>query len=509
MQRGAVLITTLLGCASPPSLDPCVGPDQLGDPAIDPTLAPGAVGQWWSSEEHPFDVDHPDTIWFECPRAIAHALERMPDLAFGPIAPRPADTTIIDVDPATTYQTMLGTGISMEAASVANLGALGPDLRHEALVRVFDPIHGMGLQLVRVTIGTSDFASTRWYTYDDVPAGDDALAGFSIEPDRQLGILDVLREIHAIAPDVQFFASPWSPPGWMKDSGKITGGALRTDKIAIYALYLRRFVEAYRDEGIPIAALTLQNEPRADNDQMPSCLVTAEQEASLATALADELATANLPTKIWAYDHNFDAVVDYATDVLRDPSAAAVISGIALHDYAGDPSAMSAVHERFPDHDLVFTEKTLWGVAGVDRAAQYFRNWARSYVSWLAMLDQDGGPNPGPNSEKPRRFIRSLRYAGAPYYATPEHYLFGLYSRFVQVGAARIASSPGSAATVTDVAFANPDGTIAVIVINQSDVAQSFVLRAGSLELATSLDARTAATYLWRAEAPQARSERF
>ncbi|HET9986984.1 MAG TPA: glycoside hydrolase family 30 beta sandwich domain-containing protein [Kofleriaceae bacterium] len=496
----SLVVIAITSCATPPAIDPCVGAEALGDPVIDSAVAPGAVGQWWSSEAYPFDLEHPDTIWFECPRPIAHELERMPDLAFDTMDASAAGT-VIDIDPATMFQTILGTGISMEAASVANLQALGSDLRHEALVRMFDPVRGMGLQLVRVTIGTSDFASSSWYTYDDLPAGseDPQLTAFTIDRDRQLGILDVLREIRAIAPDVRFFASPWSPPAWMKDGGRITGGALRTDRIAVYAAYLRRFVEAYRDEGVPIAALTLQNEPRSDDDQMPSCLVTAEQEAALATAVAAEFTSAQLATQVWAYDHNFDAVVDYATDVLRDPAARAVISAVALHDYAGDPSAMTAVHEQFPGLDVVFTEKTLWGVAGVDRVAQYFRNWSRSYVSWLAMLDQDGAPNPGPNSLKPRRFVRSLRYSGAAYYATPEHYLFGLYSRFVQVGATRIASSPGSSDTVTDVAFANPDGTIAVVVINQSDRAQAFALRSAAHQLVTSLDAKTAATYLWHA----------
>jgi len=114
------------------------------------------------------------------------------------------------------------------------------------------------------------------------------------------------------------------------------------------------------------------------------------------------------------------------------------------------------------------------------------------------MLDQDGGPNRGPNSEKPRRFIRSTTFADAPFYATPEHYLFGLYSRFVQPGAHRIASSAGSSDTVTDVAFVNPDGTIATVVINQTTTPQAFVLRAQGLEVSASLEGKTAATYVWQ-----------
>src|SRR5262249_3384720 len=156
----------------------------------------------------------------------------------------------------------------------------------------------------------------------------------------------------AINGAVKFFASPWSPPAWMKTGGQITGGALVTSDIPALAAYFRRFVEAYRDEGIPIYAVTLQNEPRAESGAMPTCLVGAEQEAALAKATAREFAAAGLATKVWIYDHNFDAGVDYASDVFVDPDARAASAGVAFHDYAGDPSAMTAVHERYPEQDI-------------------------------------------------------------------------------------------------------------------------------------------------------------
>ena len=497
---GCSLVALVTGCGRPGTTDPCVGTSELGDTPVAITLTPGQAGQWWSSESHAFDLDHPDTIWFECPRAIEHKLDRQPDLPITALANTSATT--IDIDPAVTYQTILGTGISMEAASVANILQLSPSKQHELLVRIFDPVNGMGLELVRVTIGTSDFTGTDWYTEDDVPAGqqDPDLARFSIQRDVDLGIVGVLRQIVAINPSIKFFASPWSPPAWMKHGEQIAGGSLRDDAIDALATYLRMFAEAYRAQGIPIYAMTMQNEPRSQESTMPTCLVTAQQEARLAKALAHELSSAGLSTRVWLYDHNFDAAVDYATDAFADDDALAVTDGVAFHDYGGDPSAMTEVHARYPTQHLVFTEKTLWGVAGVDRAAQFFRNWSTTYVSWLTMLDQNGGPNRGPNSEKPRRFIRSITYTGDEYYATPEHYLFGLYSRFVQPGAIRIDSSPGATDTVTDVAFANPDGTIVVVAINQTKISQSFVLRCQGRQITATLDAKTAASYVWRVE---------
>ncbi len=454
--------------------------------------------QWFSSETHPYELDAPDLSWFRCPLHVEYRLARRSDV---PITqPGGSATTTIAVDPATTYQSILGTGISMEESSVHNLLLLSPSKRTELLTKLFDPVLGMGNSLVRVTMGTSDFTGRPWYTYDDLPPGqqDPDMNGFSIQKDIDYGIVGVLQQIRAINPNVRFFGSPWSPPAWMKDSGQITGGSLLSERIPALAKYVRRFVEAYREQGLPIYAVTLQNEPQSSSPAMPTCLVSAGQEALLVKAIKQELAAGNLDTKTWIFDQNFDQGVDFAQDVFADPDALAATDGVAFHDYAGDPSAMTTLHDLYPDKDVFFTEKTLWGVAGVDRAAQYFRNWARSYVSWLTILDQNGMPNDGPNTEKPRRFMRSITYRGDEYYATPEYYLFALYSKFVLPGAKRIASPYGRADTVTDVAFVNPDGTIVTVVINQTSAQQRFVLLSENNQIWASLDPKTAASYVWR-----------
>ncbi len=479
------LATIVAGCASAPDLPPCGAPTpDPGDPIVFGSGASATV--YWSSESAPFDVDHPDRAWFECPRTIAHAFERRPDVAI--TANDSSDA--IQIDPTQAFQTILGVGTSIEEASVANLIALPASTRDEVLHRMFDHV---GLSIVRVTMGTSDFTGSTWYSYDDgLP--DPALDRFSTDRDVDLGIVGVLQQIRAIAPDVVFFASPWSPPAWMKHGDTLTGGSLDDDDIPILAAYFRRFVDAYRDLGIPIAAITLQNEPEADNPAMPSCVVSPEQEAALAIATKREFATAGLATSVWIYDHNFDDAVDYTERAFAIAGARAAVDGVAFHDYAGYPSAIGDVEARFPEQQMVFTEKMLWGVAGVDRAAQYFRNGSISYVSWVTMLDQDGKPNNGPNTDKPRRFVR----AGDGYWATPEHFLFALYSRLVAPGARRIASSYGDPAHVTDVAFANPDGAIVVVVANQTASSQDVVLQIGRRQIATSLDAKTAAAYTWR-----------
>ena len=473
------------------------------DGGLAPVTPPAgfAAQMWESSESCPFSLDDQDPAWFGCPHPIRHMLERQPDLSI--TAPGGASATQIEVDPSVRYQAILGIGISMEEASVYNLRQLSAETRAQLLTAMLDPVAGMGLNLIRVTMGTSDFTDRDWYTYDDLPLGqeDPALDHFSIQKDIDFGIIEILREMMAINPQVKFFASPWSPPAWMKSEGpifgQITGGFLSSDAIGTYAKYFRKFVEAYRDQGIPIEAVTLQNEPENDLFTMPSCVVSPDQEATLAKAVKGEFAAGGLDTAVWVFDQNFDHGVAFATAIFGDSAARSATDGVAFHDYAGDPSAMTTLHERFPDKDIFFTEKTLWGVAGVDRAAQYFRNWARSYVSWITMLDQNGQPNRGPASEKPRRFMRSISYSGGEYYATPEHYLFGLYSKFVQRGATRIASSPGSANTVTDVAFLNPDNTVVTVVINQTATPQPFALLSEGNQIQGTLDAKSAASVLW------------
>jgi glucosylceramidase len=494
--------------AAPGAASDGAGSDGSGSGATmdSPSLSDGGdsgpVGflarQWFSSETQAFDLNAPNLVWYSGPLPIKYQLARQKDLAI--TAPGGAVATQITIDPTVTYQSILGTGISMEESSVANILKLSPAKRTELLTKLVDPVNGMGLNLFRVTMGTSDFTGRPWYTYDDLPLGqqDPNMAQFSIQKDIDYGIVDVLKQMLAINPNMKFFGSPWSPPAWMKASNQILGGALLSDKVAALAKYFRKFVEAYRAQGIPIYAVTLQNEPQHDATNMPTCLVSAQQEALLVKAIKQEFAAGVLDTKTWVFDHNFDIGVAYAQTIFSDPAALAATDGVAFHDYAGDPTAMTTLHDLHPDKDIFFTEKTLWGVVGVDRAAQYFRNWSRTYVSWLTMLDQNGLPNNGPNSQKPRRFIRSITYTGDEYYATPEHYLFGLYSKFVQAGAKRISSPYGSLATVTNVAFLNPDGTIAVVVINQTTSLQQFALLSEGNQIWAALDGKTAATYVWR-----------
>ena len=185
----------------------------------------------------------------------------------------------IRVDDSTTYQGVLGLGSSLEHSTCYNLSLLPPERRERVLESLVHPDRGIGMNLMRICIGTSDFAPGPFYTYNDLPPGeeDPQLARFSIERDRDY-VLPVLKAAQRLNPQLRFFASPWTPPPWMKTNGRYGGGSLRPECYPYFAEYLARFVEAYRREGIEIHSLTIQNEPEFGPEQYPSCLWTAKQQ---------------------------------------------------------------------------------------------------------------------------------------------------------------------------------------------------------------------------------------
>ena len=272
----------------------------------------------------------------------------------------------------------------------------------------------------------------------------------------------------------------------MKSGGKIVAGKnadnqLRNDMIGEYAAYLRKAVIAYEQLGIPIWAVTTGNEHHYSPPNYPGCFIPQEAEAALVVALHHEFITHQLSTKIWIYDHNWDnaeAVAGKVLELLGEPkhgtggTAHRFVDAVALHHYGGGPGQMAQFQAKFPDMPLEFTEGSVWGVAGMDEIVQIFRNGHRSYVSWVPMSTQ----NPTEHNQGPYNTTRTLGPTllvqangdGPHWYKTPEFFLIGQFSKFVRPGAVRIESSEGSGATLTNVAFKNRDGSMVVVVVNQT-----------------------------------------
>lgn len=457
------------------------------------------VSVTWSSENLPGDAS-----WFTSSKASTYKLTAQDSLPL--TKPVNSSATTFNVTPATSYQTIYGMGSSFEESTVYNLLQMSQAKRTEALKLLCDPVNGAGLNLWRLTIGTSDFTGRDWYSYDDMPAGqtDMTLSQFSIQKDKDYGIIQVIKEAQAINPNIKFFASPWSPPAWMKSPATLLGGTLSDGMYQVLAQYYRKFAEAYAAEGIPIYAITVQNEPGQVSPSYPNMGLSAAQEIELTKAIKAEFNAHGIATKVWIFDFNFSQE-NYALNVLADPAAYAAADGTAFHDYSGSVSAMTDLHNTYPEKEIFLTERSFWGVSGMDKIAQYFRNYASSYSSWVTMLDQNKNPNNGGGAVDPTLLIKGTSSADQ-YWAIPEVYLFGQYAKYVQPGAKRIESNYGASGGLTNVAFKNPDGSIAMVVMNNSTANQSFQVLCEGNQFLAQLPAKTAGTYVWQSGLPSAAS---
>jgi len=422
----------------------------------------------------------------------------------------------ISVDPRQTFQTMEGWGASITDSSAAVLYRLDKRTRDRAMTALFKTD---GLSYLRQPMGASDFVDEPHYTYDDVPAGqtDYGMRRFSIAHD-EAQILPLLRQALQLNPRLKVMATPWSPPAWMKTNGSLIGGRLIDDpKIyRAYADYFVRFIKGYARAGVPIDAVTVQNEPQNRNPSgYPGMDMPVAQEAKLIEQLGPALQRAGLRTKILGYDHNWsehpndvantppgeDPETEYPTLLLQSP-ASRWIAGTAYHCYSGDASRMSALHDAFPNKDIYFTECS--GSHGEsDTPEQIFagtlgwhadnliiataRNWAKTLVNWNLALDPAGGPHNGGCGTCTGVITVG---PGDTFSYNAEYFTLGHAARFVQPGAVRIASSEGAA-------FRNRDGTIALIVHNTTDAARPVRVGTGPRGAAYTLPPGALATFVW------------
>lgn len=422
-------------------------------------------------------------------------LSPQPEVRFVP-AQRSSSTTI-RVDDGITYQSVLGLGSSLEHSTCYNLSLLPADRRERVLESVVHPSHGIGMNLMRICIGTSDFAPGPFYTYNDLPDGeeDPKLERFSIERDRE-HVLPVIKAAQRLNPELRFYASPWTPPPWMKTNRKYGGGSLRPECYQYFAEYLVRFIESYRAEGIEIHAITVQNEPEFGPEAYPSCLWTAPQQRDfIRDHLGPLFRARQIKTLIWAFDHNFNNPGFPAT-ILRDQAAAQYVEGAGFHLYEGKPSAMSKLRRQFPEKSIYFTEGSVFGTSGAGEIISYFRNWSRSYNAWVTMIDHQGKPNvSGFHECSPTIIVLNRDTLQTEYRA--DYYIYGQFMRFIHRGAIRLESTAPRRRDFGQVAFLNPDGQIVLVVANSSSGVSTFAVRFRAKEFGAVLPAKSVATYLW------------
>ncbi|MCX7175909.1 MAG: glycosyl hydrolase [Proteobacteria bacterium] len=432
-------------------------------------------------------------------------LARVTDLAF---ASQASGSNVIDVDSDTRYQEMVGFGAAITDSSAWLIQhRMNPQQRRALLQDLFGPSPGIGLSFTRISIGASDF-SPRHYSLDDRPPGatDPALAHFSIAATRT-ELLPVVKSALAINPRLRIMASPWSAPGWMKSTDSLVQGTLRPEAYGAFAEYLRRYISAYAAEGVPIFAITIQNEPHFEPKDYPGMRLDPPARARfIGEYLGPLFERSRIATRILDWDHNWDEVQS-PLQVLADPVAAPYVAGVAWHCYAGDVTAQSVVHDAHPGKDTYFTECSggEWAPEW-DKSLKWFvhtliigstRGWAKGVLFWNLALDEHHGPYTG--GCRNCRGVVTIDSATGAVTRNVEYYVLAHASRFVRQGARRIASS-GSAGALEHVAFRNADdGSIALIVLNPATDAQTFSVRHEGATFEYTLPGGSVVTFVWTA----------
>lgn len=408
----------------------------------------------------------------------------------------------IEVDDATSYQSVDGFGYTLTGGSAEVINSLSAAKKTELLQELFgNSATSISVSYLRISIGASDLNSTP-FTYNDLPAGqtDVNQDQFSLAPDMT-HVIPLLKQILQINPQIKILGSPWSPPVWMKDNNSFVGGSLQPQYYAAYAKYFVKYIQAMKAEGITVDAITPQNEPLHPGNN-PSLLMTASQQADfIKNHLGPAFQAANINTKIIIYDHNCDRP-DYPISILNDPAAKQYINGSAFHLYAGDISALSEVRNAHPDKALYFTEQYTasngnfggdlrWHLRNVIIGSM--RNWSRTALEWNLANNAAFGPHtPGGCTvckgaitvENSSTFRRNVAY-----------YIIAHASKFVQPGSVRINSN--TSGSLHNVAFKRPDGKLVLIALNEGNTTTIFNIKYNGKWVVASLEAGAVGTFIW------------
>lgn len=406
---------------------------------------------------------------------------------------------IINVDSATGYQSVDGFGYTLTGGSAYQINHMDAASKASLLNELFSTT-SMGVSYLRVSIGASDLSASV-FSYDDMPVGmtDPTLANFNLSLDT-VDVIPVLKQILAINPAIKILGSPWSPPLWMKSNTNSVGGTLLPAYYSAYAKYFVKYIQAMQARGIPINAITVQNEPENPNNNPSMSMSATEQANFIKNNLGPEFQMAGITTKIIIFDHNCDHP-NYPIAILNDAAAKAYIDGSAFHLYAGDISALSTVKAAHPDKNLYFTEQftSSNGSFGGDLKFHIknviigsMRNWSKIALEWNLASDATFGPHtPGGCVECKGALIVN----GTLVQRNVAYYIIAHASKFVPAGSVRIES-----ALITDlpnVAFRTPAGKKVLIVLNEGAGAQGFNIGYKGKYVFTSLPAGAVATFTW------------
>ncbi len=406
----------------------------------------------------------------------------------------------IDVNDMQQFQSMDGFGFALTGGSAQLLMRMEPGPRADLLTELFAP-SGAGVSYLRLTIGASDM-NERVYSYDDLAKGetDADLARFSLGPDRA-DVIPVVKQILAINPAIKILGSPWSAPAWMKTNDRVKGGELKPEYYGAYAAFFVKYIEQMKAEGIPIAAVTVQNEPLNPKNTPSMVMFAAEENTFIGEYLGPAFQRAGITTKILLYDHNPD-VLSYALSILEDPAASKYVDGTAFHLYGGEASAMTDVHAAYPNKNLYMTEQSISSSPGEpipiaaalsDVLIAATRNWSRNVLLWNLAADPNNGPHT--NDGGCTGCQGAITLNGNHVSKNVAYYAVAHFSQFVPPGSLRVGSTEQE--QLAAVAFLTPDGRIVLVVSNTANFPKTFNVKYHGLWFTTMLPAESTGTYVW------------
>jgi glucosylceramidase len=447
---------------------------------------------------------------------LSQQLTRLADLSLG--ASPVSGVSVIDVNDRVHYQRVGGFGAGMTDTSAWLIEREIPSVTRDAVMHdLFGP-SGIHLNFLRVPIGASDFTQNGTpYTYDDRPAGqsDPGLRYFSIAHDTAY-ILPSLRQALAINPAAKILANPWTPPAWMKSNQSLgnvnNSGTLRSSAYGPWARYFVKFIQAYQRNGVPIVAITPQNEP-TNPTAYPGLNFSARSAADwIVQDLRPALDRAGLHPKLYGDDFGWSRQAEAYAGATATGTAANALTGIAWHCYFGSPYVMSTVRRLAPQLDQIVDECSpgITPIPTSEVVIGAMRNWASTVALWNLALDPHGGPVQAPNSgcRSCGGLVTIDEQTGAVA-PTRSYFQLGQASAFVQPGAQRIASPHFVAYAYTrpgvnfvtpgldDVAFRNPDGSIVLMAYNNTVSPFRFGVTWHGRSFSYTLPAGATVTFVW------------
>ncbi|WP_167959017.1 glycoside hydrolase family 30 protein [Anaerosporobacter faecicola] len=392
---------------------------------------------------------------------------------------------VVNLYPEKTKQSMKGFGGAFTEAAGYTVSQMSEEQQKE-IAKAYYGEEGIGYTLGRVSINSCDFALGN-YAYVEEPQ-DFTLETFSRERDQQY-VVPLIRLAQEAAPGkIEFLASPWSPPAFMKTNEEMNhGGKLKKEYRKLWAKYICRYIKDCHSQQINVTRITVQNEPEAVQE-WDSCHYSGEEEMQFVRDyLGPTLKEEGLENiKIFIWDHNKELLYERADEILSDQKASRYVDGIGFHWYTGDHfEAIEMVGEQYPDLELFFTEGCVEYSRFMDsddvyKAEMYGHDilgnlnaGMEGFLDWNLVLDEKGGPNHvGNYCAAPIH----LNAANGTYEKRLSYYYIGHFSKFIKPGAKRfLVTRYTDRIEVT--AWINPDGEQVVVLLNRQSEDLPVVLR--------------------------------